>query len=86
MIAEQQPALVCFGHLHRNMELSEGATRVFCTASASSAKKASFRIFDIEQTGHGRGPAWTVRMRLKSIAADQTRFTLADEKRWTFTL
>jgi len=86
LISAQQPALVWCGHQHRNMELIEGAARVFCTASAASVNQASFRIFDIDPPGQGRQQSWSICMRLKTIAADRTHFALADEKHWSFTL
>jgi hypothetical protein len=86
LISAQQPALVWCGHQHRNMELIEGAARVFCTASAASVSQASFRIFDIDPPGQDGPQSWSICMRLKTIAADRTHFALADEKRWSFTL
>ncbi len=86
LISAQQPALVWCGHQHRNLDVKEGAARVFCTASASSANRASFRIFDIDPLQQGGGPGWSIHMRLKSLAADKSSFALADEKRWNFTL
>ncbi len=86
LISAQQPALVWCGHLHRNIEVTEGAARVFCTASAASVNQASFRIFDIDPIRQDGRQSWNIHMRLKSIAADGTRFALADEKRWSFTL
>jgi 3',5'-cyclic AMP phosphodiesterase CpdA len=86
LIAVQQPAIVWCGHQHSNIEVIEGASRVFCTASASSVKKSSFRIFDIESTQHEAHPRWNIHMRLKSITAGSGKFVLSDEKRWHFTL
>ncbi len=86
LISAQQPALVWCGHQHRNLEVTEGATRVFCTASAASVNQASFRIFDVDPSLHGGRQSWSIHMRLKTIAADGTRFALADEKHWSFTL
>jgi 3',5'-cyclic AMP phosphodiesterase CpdA len=86
LIAEQQPALVCCGHLHSNIEVTMGAARIFCTASAASVKKSSFRIFDVESTAGQGCMAWDIHMRLQSIGEDRKKFVLADEKRWRFTL
>lgn len=83
LICAWQPALVWCGHQHRNIELIEGAARVFCTASAASVSQASFRIFDIDPAGR---QSWSIHMRLKAIAADGAGFVLADEKHWRFTL
>jgi 3',5'-cyclic AMP phosphodiesterase CpdA len=86
LIAEQRPALAICGHLHHNLETTEGVTRIFSTASASLVHEASYRIFDIE-TGAGAGQAsWTIHMQLKTISAQGNAFNLADEQRWTFSL
>jgi len=84
LIATHQPALVWCGHQHQNMEAAEGQAHIYCTASASSDRNASFRIFDIEPAAGGRG--WNVRMQLKTIAADRCGFNLAGEKNWRFIL
>jgi 3',5'-cyclic AMP phosphodiesterase CpdA len=86
LLSAQQPALVWCGHQHRNLERIVGATRVFCTASASSVHQASFRIFDIAPQLRDGRPCWSIHMRLKSIAEDGESFILADEKRWNFAL
>jgi len=86
LIAAHQPALVWCGHQHQNMEAAEGQARIFCTASASSKKNASFRIFDIDPFRQNGRQGWNIRMRLKSITPDESGFILADEKRWRFTL
>lgn len=83
LISAQQPALVWCGHQHRNMERTEGAARIFCTASAASVNHASFRVFDIDPAAR---QSWRIHMRLKTLAADGSCFALADEKYWSFTL
>ena len=86
LISARQPALVCYGHQHENVEFTEGAARIFCTAAASSIENASYRIFDIDPIEQGDRQSWSIHMRLKSIAADKTSFIMAEEKRWVFTL
>jgi len=86
LIAEQQPSMVCCGHLHRNIELAVGATRVYCTASASSMRNASYRIFDIETDENAGNRSWRIRMRLKSISADGSNFIQTGNRTWNFTL
>ena len=50
LLSEYQVALICHGHLHRNVEFNGlFPTKVFCTASASAclgSNLASYRIFD----------------------------------------
>lgn len=50
LLSEHQVALICHGHLHRNVEFNGlSPTKVFCTASASAClgnNLASYRIFD----------------------------------------
>lgn len=86
LLSARQPALVCYGHQHHNADFTEGAARMFCTAPASDVENASYRIFDIDPVEQGERNSWSIHMRLKSIAADGVSFTLADEKRWIFTL
>lgn len=86
LLSARQPALVCYGHQHHNAEFTQGTARMFCTAPASGADDASYRIFDIDPIEQGERHSWSIHMRLKSIAADGVSFTLADEKRWVFTL
>lgn len=86
LISRQRPALVCYGHQHKNLEFTEGAARIFCTAPASGVQNASYRIFDIDPIEQGDRQSWSIRMRLKSIAADKTSFIIAEDKRWIFTL
>jgi 3',5'-cyclic AMP phosphodiesterase CpdA len=75
------PMLVFHGHLHHNREHAWGASRIFCTAAASSVSDASYRVMDI----HQQDGAWTVSMKLKTIAIDeagQVKFATADEQSW----
>jgi 3',5'-cyclic AMP phosphodiesterase CpdA len=60
------PDLVLYGHLHRDREHIHGKTHIYCTASASSAHGASYRVFDLEQTGHD----WHCHMRLMTLPAN----------------
>lgn len=99
LIAGTQPALVVCGHLHRNVALREGDTRVFATASASSISDASYRVFDIERTDgrqdtgrlHPRPQnprplnprPLNIGMRLETIAGDGQGFDTAEETSWT---
>lgn len=78
-LAACPPLLVLHGHLHRNHEQRWGDTRVYCTASASSIKDGSYRVFDIER----RGGHWHIDMRLKSVVGGKTlAFTTVDEEHW----
>lgn len=79
LITRQQPAIVLCGHLHHNVMVLAGATRVFCTASASSVYDASYRVFDItsDQIGGHR-----IRMRLMTFAKDREEFAPAEELEW----
>lgn len=85
LIAGQPPALVLYGHLHHNLERHDGAARIYCTASASNAHDASYRVFDIERNAGG----FNIRMQLKSVAGDiasgNVRFAVAEDQRWTVT-
>ncbi len=63
VIEEQHPDLVLYGHIHCNRERQHREVRTFCTASASSVKNASYRVFDVEKTDNG----WHCRMRLMSL-------------------
>jgi len=75
------PLLVFHGHLHHNREQQWGDSRIYCTASASSAGDASFRVIDIED----KGDHLEFHMRLKSIAIEETQkleFVTVDEQHW----
>jgi 3',5'-cyclic AMP phosphodiesterase CpdA len=81
VLRRNPPALVVYGHLHRNSELQFGATRVYCTASASSVSDASYRVFDIDESDDG----WAIRMRLKTIDTEsgaEPLFVTIDEQSW----
>jgi len=75
------PLLIFHGHLHHNREQQWGDTRIYCTASASSASDASYRLLDIEDNGDHLA----FRMALKSIAiedAGEAKFITVDEQVW----
>lgn len=63
IIRRKKPHLVLYGHIHCNREDHLADTRIYCTASASDAESASYRIFDIEQAD----PGWHCRMRLVTL-------------------
>ncbi len=70
VLARRGCELVLHGHVHRNVAaLGAGGTRVYGTASGSSAgdkAPAAYRVFDITSTDQG----WQVAMRLMEVAAD----------------
>lgn len=75
------PALMFHGHLHHNREYLWGDSRIYCTAAASSASDASYRVIDIEDDDE----YWSLRMVLKSIAIespDELGFLTVDEQTW----
>jgi 3',5'-cyclic AMP phosphodiesterase CpdA len=75
------PLLIFHGHLHHNREQQWGNTRIYCTASASSASDASYRVLDIEDNGDHLA----FQMALKSIAiaeAGEAEFVTVDEQSW----
>jgi len=78
VILERFPPLLLFhGHLHHNREYLWGESRIYCTAAASSASDASYRVIDIEDR--------MVRMALKSITMDdqgELTFATVDEQAW----
>ncbi len=79
VLATYPPLLVLHGHMHRNREQCWGDTRIFCTASASSSKDGSYRVFDIQR----RGEHWQIDMRLRSVAGEKAlAFTTVDEQHW----
>ena len=69
IIRRKKPHLVLYGHIHCNREDHLADTRIYCTASASDAENASYRIFDIEQADAG----WHCRMRLVALQGKQFR-------------
>jgi 3',5'-cyclic AMP phosphodiesterase CpdA len=81
VLERHPPMLVFHGHLHHNRERCHGASRIFCTAAASSVSDASYRVIDI----HQQAGAWAINMKLKTIAIDaagQLNFATADEQSW----
>jgi 3',5'-cyclic AMP phosphodiesterase CpdA len=76
IIHRKKPQLVLYGHIHCNREDHLADTRVYCTASASDADNASYRIFDLEQADSG----WHCRMRLMTFQEKQ--FKPAAETVW----
>ena len=83
LISKQKPALICCGHLHQNIEVIEGETRVFSTASASNRLNASYRIFDIEQIDQ-ESAAWSIRMQRKTINPINGKIEVKNDKTWDF--
>jgi 3',5'-cyclic AMP phosphodiesterase CpdA len=63
ILRQSRPNLVLYGHLHCNREHLLENSRIYCTASASSSKNASYRVFDLEQNEQG----WRCRMRLMTL-------------------
>ena len=84
VIARHQPSLVWCGHQHQNLEAIEGKTRVFCTASASSNRNASYRVFDIDPVTKGGRQGWNIHMCLKRLSTDRSGFKVEREVRWSF--
>jgi 3',5'-cyclic AMP phosphodiesterase CpdA len=75
------PAMVFYGHLHRNSELQFGDARVYCTAAASSVSDASYRVIDIAERGDG----WSFCMHLKTldlVNGGKPAFVTIDEQSW----
>lgn len=75
------PALIFHGHLHHNRELQRGNSHIYCTAAASSASDASYRVIDIEDSGEHTA----FRATLKSIAISpsaELEFVTVDEQSW----
>lgn len=77
------PALVLHGHEHHDIAAQLGSTRVFATASASSARRdhpAAFRVFDVQREGGG----WQARMRLLRHGGEGCFEPVVDERwRWS---
>lgn len=75
------PPLVFHGHLHHNREYLWGESRIYCTAAASSASEASYRVIDIESDD----TCWKIHMTLKSLVlnprGEPTTVTV-DEQKW----
>lgn len=76
-------ALICHGHLHRNVEFFGMApTRVFCTASASAcsgANPASYRIFDVNSSSDGV----EIEATLKQLDPNSDCINVIDKKSWS---
>ena len=75
------PALIFHGHLHHNRELQRGNSHIYCTAAASSASDASYRVIEIEDCGEHM----VFRATLKSIAigpSAELEFVTVDEQSW----
>jgi 3',5'-cyclic AMP phosphodiesterase CpdA len=81
ILTRHAPALVLHGHLHRNKAYAIGATRIFATASASSAMAqhpASYRVFDCERDPRG----WRIAMTLKQADPGGTAFATTHHESW----
>lgn len=81
VLTRYPPAMVFYGHMHRNQDLQLGDTRVYCTAAASSVSDASYRVIDIAERDDG----WSFRMRLKTldvVDGEEPAFVTIDEQLW----
>jgi len=81
VLTRHPPAMVFYGHLHLNHEQHLGETRIYCTAAASSASDASYRVIDIEE----RDDCWAFQMHLKTLQVENTAepaFVTIDEQAW----
>ena len=83
LLSYYQVALICHGHLHRNIEFDGlSPTRVFCTASASAClgdDLASYRIFDLSC-----GPKQSeISTTLKQLESNSFSLRTISEKSWT---
>ena len=81
VLERHPPALTFHGHLHHNREYQWDESHIYCTAAASSAADASYRVIDIED----KGDFWGFRMMLKSIAidaVDKPGFVTIDDQSW----
>jgi 3',5'-cyclic AMP phosphodiesterase CpdA len=81
VLERHPPALTFHGHLHHNRGYQSGESHIYCTAAASSAADASYRVIDIED----KGDHWAFRMMLKSIAIDpedKPGFVTVDDQSW----
>ena len=63
---EAAPDLALYGHIHYNRSDDYKGVRLFCTASASGQRMASYRVFDIS----GAPGQWKVSMQLKTLRHD----------------
>ena len=82
MLLEKKIALICHGHLHRNVVFDGLApTKVFCTASASAcsgANSGSYRVFDVTPNSNG----FEIEATLKQLDPDSERINLVYKKSW----
>lgn len=81
LVSRSAPELVLYGHIHCNREDILGHSRIYCTASASSVRDASYRVFDLDQDETG----WNVRMRLMTldeVDGENVSFSLSQDSRW----
>jgi len=81
VLKSHPPALIFYGHLHHNHAQQWGATRMFCTAAASSSSDASYRVIDIMD----RAGRWSFHMSLKTLfidSAGEAGFACIDEQSW----
>jgi len=81
VLKQYPPAVVFYGHMHRNQELQLGQTRIYCTAAASSVSDASYRVIDIGEHDDG----WSFRMQLKTldlVNGGEPAFVTIDEQSW----
>lgn len=80
VLSRHPPAMIFYGHLHRNSEVQLGDTRIYCTAAASSVSDASYRVIDIVE----HGDRWSFRMHLKTLDLDggEPAFVTIDEQSW----
>lgn len=84
LLEKNPPDLTLYGHIHRNREHVFGQSRIYCTASASSVKNASYRVFDLDQDDQG----WKCQMRLMTLdptAETDSAFMVAEESSWSRT-
>jgi 3',5'-cyclic AMP phosphodiesterase CpdA len=75
------PGLVLYGHIHCNREEVHKTTRLYCTASSSDHRNASYRVIDLEKNG----AEWDCRMRLMSLqdgCGVAAAFSVSAESRW----
>lgn len=81
IIRQTPPDLALYGHIHRNREHRLDDTRIYCTASASSAEDASYRVFDLETDERG----WNCSMRLMTLndsTGSAGEFTGTEKSAW----
>ena len=81
IIRQTPPDLALYGHIHRNREHRFDDMRIYGTASASSVKDASYRVFDLEADEQG----WNCSMRLMTLNDSNSsagEFTGSDKAAW----